>query len=289
MVGSSPLTYNNNMISSKYIMLLPDIHISPLITPCNISFCCPSNYPLLYAPLMYPSNASCIRHVSTNEKRDDGWTCLHIAASQGYAAMVSYLLQHKSEIDIRTSQGETSLHLASHNNNIAIIELLVTLGKANLELTDRDERTPLYVAARQGHLLAVQYLVERGSLLDTTNDIGWTPLVMACRNNHLGNCESGHFPFCCFLAGNSTTSSPYHVLLFHSHPSYVFSPHSHTPSYPLFPTIPPPSFSAVATYLIGKGADMEKRDNWGRTALFISASEGRAQMVSLLGQYAVDQ
>ena len=125
-------------------------------------------------------------HVSTIEKRDDGWTCLHIAAAQGNALMVTYLLKHKAEVDVCTAQGDTALHLAAQNNHIAVIEQLVILGQANVELTDRDERTPLYVAARQGHLATVQYLVEHGSVIDRTNDIGWTPLIMACRNNHLG-------------------------------------------------------------------------------------------------------
>ena len=55
-----------------------------------------------------------------------GYTALHLAAKEGFQAMVVLLLKHKAPIDACTKQGFTPLHLAARNNHKNVAEVLLT-------------------------------------------------------------------------------------------------------------------------------------------------------------------
>ena len=57
------------------------------------------------------------------------------------------------------------------------------------------ERTPLHIACGKGHLLIVQYLIEKGANIEAKNIGQWTPLLVSC--------EKGHLPIVQYLIGRS--------------------------------------------------------------------------------------
>ena len=63
---------------------------------------------------------------------------------------------------------KTPLHLAAVNGHLDVVQYLVEQG-ANKEATDDCNKTPLFVAAKGGHLEVVQYLVEQGVNKDATD------------------------------------------------------------------------------------------------------------------------
>ena len=65
----------------------------------------------------------------------------------------------------------------------------------SVNLTNRDECTPLHFCAEFGHLDATKTLVERGASLHYTNRYGYTPLMVATNN--------GNFEILCYLTDRS--------------------------------------------------------------------------------------
>ena len=50
---------------------------------------------------------------------------------------------------------------------------------------DKDESTPLHLAAQQGHLPVAQYMCEQGTGKGARGESGDTPLLLAAPNGHL--------------------------------------------------------------------------------------------------------
>ena len=65
----------------------------------------------------------------------------------------------------------------------------------SVNLTNRDECTPLHVSAQFGHLDATKVLVEGGAAVNYTNRYGYTPLTVAANNDN--------FEILCYLTDKS--------------------------------------------------------------------------------------
>lgn len=64
-----------------------------------------------------------------------GWTPLHVAANTGHRGGVVFLLLKGANPHIKTArEGETPLHLAALNNHAGVIEDLIALGNACVDL-----------------------------------------------------------------------------------------------------------------------------------------------------------
>ncbi|KAF7663264.1 hypothetical protein LDENG_00214550 [Lucifuga dentata] len=81
-------------------------------------------------------------------KRDfvTGFTCLHWAAKQGKAELLSQLLNFAKEnsvpvnVNVRSSAGYTALHLAAMHGHIQVVRVLVSDWEADLEVRDYSGR-----------------------------------------------------------------------------------------------------------------------------------------------------
>lgn len=67
-------------------------------------------------------------------------------------------------VDEKKDDGYTALHLAALNNHYEVAQLLVQLGKANLDLQNVNLQTPLHLAVERLHLQIVQ--VRNGAMFD---------------------------------------------------------------------------------------------------------------------------
>lgn len=66
------------------------------------------------------------------------------------------------------------LHVAVKMENPDVTKLLLASG-ANLAITDMSEETPVFPAARQGHLEQLRLLVRAGASLTSSNKVGLQP------------------------------------------------------------------------------------------------------------------
>lgn len=76
--------------------------------------------------------------------------------------MVRLLLSYGATVNQRCGQGWTALHEAVSRGNTDICEVLIRAG-ASINPPNTYSVTPLIVAAQQGRMRALCYLVEKGA------------------------------------------------------------------------------------------------------------------------------
>jgi ankyrin repeat protein len=80
----------------------------------------------------------------------------------------------KDEKDI-VYRGETALHIAANNNDIATAAVLIQMG-ANVNAENDKGETPLHLASKQLNVDLVNLLLEKGALANKKSNVGWTAL-----------------------------------------------------------------------------------------------------------------
>jgi len=88
-------------------------------------------------------------------------------------------------VDEKKDDGYTALHLASLNNHVEVAELLVHTGRANMDLQNVNLQTALHLAVERQHTSIVRLLVREGANLNITDKDGDTPLHESLRHHTL--------------------------------------------------------------------------------------------------------
>ena len=138
--------------------------------------------------------------------------------------MVQLLLDRGAGVNQANTNGYTPLFIAAREGHLPVVQLLLDRG-AGVNQADNEGVTPLYIAAQEGHLPVVKLLLDRGADVNPamTNE-GYTPLLIAAREGHL----------------------------------------------------------PVVQLLLDRGAGVNQADNEGVTPLYIAAQEGHLDVVQLL-------
>jgi ankyrin repeat protein len=153
--------------------------------------------------------------VDINEQDDDGYTPLAWAAKEGHLSIVRWFLLHGAEVNISEHhQGLLPLHLAAATGRVSVLKELMK-SKADPNATDSEfgfdafmhackggsidaiaflgpytseERvdkahgwSALHIAAMNGHMQAVQWLLAKGWNVWKKDQVGWTAMHWASR------------------------------------------------------------------------------------------------------------
>lgn len=112
-----------------------------------------------------------------NEKNEQGWTPLHLAATCRNPQTAEALITHGADIHSKTIYGQTPLHCASYSDCPQVTELLIACG-AEIDETSKGE-TPLYTAIENGYPEVVRVLVANGADVNASDRLGNTLLHKA--------------------------------------------------------------------------------------------------------------
>ncbi len=119
----------------------------------------------------------------------EGLGALHVASIAGTIPIIELLVERGASIGLRSDNGMNALHHAAASDRPEAVRSLVGIGM------DPDERSSavlqghghprvvgppaLALAARSGHLPAVDALLDAGAAVDRTSEGGHTPLLVA--------------------------------------------------------------------------------------------------------------
>ena len=120
-------------------------------------------------------------------KTGDGLSSLHIAVENGKAAVVEALLGHGANVHLKGGQTqETPLHIAARIDEAKgekCTKMLVQSG-ADPNLAMGDGRTAVHIAASCGNLMVLRSLLQNGGSAELEDAEGETPLHKSCRECH---------------------------------------------------------------------------------------------------------
>ena len=112
----------------------------------------------------------------------NGTRPLIVATCKQYYEMASMLLNYGANINTSVGTGATPLHFAAKKSS-NLLGLLLQKG-CNIHARTRNQNTALHYAVRERQYENVLRLLQNGAEPNCVNDIGETPLLLACREMH---------------------------------------------------------------------------------------------------------
>eukprot|EP00041_Stephanoeca_diplocostata_P022378 m.532643 g.532643 ORF g.532643 m.532643 type:complete len:504 (+) comp22048_c0_seq3:1255-2766(+) len=109
-----------------------------------------------------------------------GWTPLHVAAGNAHAWALRLLIEAGADVNRRDLDGDTPLHVVVGESNCSRCEddgdggdmresiRLLAWNSGGLDIRNHEQLTPLHMAAIEGALVVVHWLLEAGAVCDGT-------------------------------------------------------------------------------------------------------------------------
>lgn len=122
--------------------------------------------------------------IELNNFNEEGLTPLHLAARHNNCRIVDEILKKGADVDIIDRQdGWTPLMYAASNGSAQLCHILLAYG-ANLAKVSSDNKTPLMIAANAGHYDLARILLESGADVNDQSTGSPTPLLLAAAAGH---------------------------------------------------------------------------------------------------------
>ena len=102
---------------------------------------------------------------------------------QRYDTSVIISYNDAEEVDLetaKTNKSINSLHFAALSNDMSVLREILKDRPDLVNSLDRSKSTCLHYACYEGHLYAVDFLLDNGAIHHLKNPDGWTPLMNAC-------------------------------------------------------------------------------------------------------------
>lgn len=128
-----------------------------------------------------------------NFAANQGVTPLMNAVGHMPIDIVQLLLEKGAKLNVGNDDKMTPLHWAAYRGNVEAIKLFLEKGadfKAVCENVMGLGGTALHKAALANQVEAIKLLVEKGIPIDTPNEKGFTPLMLAARNGGVKSVET---------------------------------------------------------------------------------------------------
>jgi len=225
-----------------------------------------------------------------NANDDIHRTALMFASAHGHVEICKLLIENGaalSNVDL------TALSFAAYNGHIEVVKLLLNKG-ANINYGNAKYPTALIYASKSGNTEIVKILLDNGADINTKNNDGWTALMIA---SELGHIETVKILIDKGADVNAKNSNGLTALEFADQKGYanivnlLATGDEYKLKMELLGTVSLASndlgevslesFEKVKV-LLGKGADVNAKDNEGNTSLMFAAIGGQIDLVRVL-------
>lgn len=122
-------------------------------------------------------------HIEKKAEASTVLSGLHAAIQERQFGKTKMLLERGADVNALDPGGWSGLFLAVWNGDLDTMQLLVENG-ADVDLAGPNQQTPLHCASQYGDDVALKFLVANGASLDT-KALGWTPSLLAASEGHL--------------------------------------------------------------------------------------------------------
>lgn len=119
-----------------------------------------------------------------NARTENGDTVLHIVAGNGCIAVFDLLTSFPQLVEAKNSAKYTPLHVAAENGSENVARALVDQCSAKIEAKTERNWTPLHLAARHGKSQLASFLMDKGADCMAETATGYTPVYLSCFNGH---------------------------------------------------------------------------------------------------------
>ncbi|KAM5458526.1 hypothetical protein MaudCBS49596_000440 [Microsporum audouinii] len=136
----------------------------------------------------FPQNISLLIERGANKDvrcDTDGLTPLHIAAICDRLDAIKILLGHGADINSVTDYGHDVLTTATGGSSFEAVRILVDNNASVDGCSNMGVMTPLHMAAYDGKTKVVEFLLQKGAIIDRCGPEGLTPLAISVSKGHL--------------------------------------------------------------------------------------------------------
>ncbi len=228
-----------------------------------------------------PARARLDKGADVNAKTKRGWTALMWAAYRGHTDLMQLLIERGADVHTEDYFGTTAmLNAAWQRGNLASIELLLDNG-ADINAKNLYGVTALKMAVDRGELDLVRFLLDNGADVNARLKDGSTPLMWATipGREEVAKLLLSRGADVHAKAKNDSTALTWAALVGNADLEILLRTHGAEMTLSLAVIL---RDTREAQRLLHEGADVNARDEYGRSPLMDAAKNGDLKMVRLL-------